>query len=367
MDLDEITVRAQARVGTSLRGKYLLERLLGVGAMGAVYECTHRNGMRAAVKVLHREIATIAEVKHRFLREGRIVNRIQHPGVVRVFDDDEDVDGTAFLVMELLEGRTVETEFLAAGRRLHITRVVQIVDSLLDVLDAAHAVGVVHRDIKPDNLFLTPGALKVLDFGIARLADSTSTTKSGQMMGTPEFVAPEQAAGRIRDIDSRTDIFSVAAMMFTLLSGQFVQKAKGALEYMVFAATKPARLTFSVLPNIEPEIAHVIDTALAFEKEKRWASAKEMQRALRSASAALEPTMAAGAQLPAALREEYERRQAAKRAVEAPTEAPPPPAAPPTAAPPTTPAAKVWPQVSSTQTLPFEGAPENEPIPLKRK
>ena len=341
--------RAQTRVGTSIRGKYLIERLLGVGAMGAVYECTHRNGMRAALKLLHPEIANNTEVKLRFLREGRIANRIQHAGVVRVFDDDETEDHLPFLVMELLEGRTVEAEFLAAGSRLEILRVVQIVDALLDVLDAAHAAGVVHRDIKPDNVFLTQGALKVLDFGIARLTDSLSFTKSGEMMGTPEFVAPEQAAGRIHDIDPRSDIFSVGAMMFTLLSGQYVQKARGAIEYMLFAATRPARLTFEVLPNIEPDVARVIDVALSFEKENRWASAKQMQHELRAAAAALEPTEQAAGGLPRALREEYERRRAA--AQDAPdgktVPAPPPPLG------------------SLTRTLVLDPAPSSEPIPLK--
>ncbi len=282
---------AQSRVGSSLRGKYLLERVLGVGGMAAVFAGSHRNGMRVAIKVLHEEVARIAEVKSRFLREGYIANRIDHPGVVRVVDDDEDVDGTAFIVMELLEGATVELEWNRAGKRMAPALVAAIADKLLDVLDAAHAAGVIHRDIKPDNVFMTTaGVIKVFDFGIARLVDSVSMTKSGEMMGTPEFVSPEQAGGAVRDVDTRSDIFSVGAMMLTLLSGQYTQVARTPYEYLVYAATKPARSIFQVLPNVEPRLGQVIDMALAFEKTQRWFSAKDMQAALRHAVGAASET-----------------------------------------------------------------------------
>ena len=306
---DELTLlaaRAQARVGTSLRGKWVLDRVIGVGAMAAVYECTHRNGTRAAVKILHGEAALDPEVRRRFAREGTIANRIQHPGVVRVFDDDDD-GGTAFLVMELLEGRTVQAEFLAYSRRMPTVRVIQITDWLLDVLDAAHAAGVVHRDIKPDNLFLTSTGLKVLDFGIARLADSIGKTKGGQMMGTPEFMAPEQT-GKANQVDARADIFSTGAMMFTLLSGQPVHVARSALDYVVMVATRPARSLSDVLPFCEDGVVKVVDKALAFNRDDRWTSAKEMQVALRSAAGAIEPTAAGlSVQLPASIIEARRR------------------------------------------------------------
>lgn len=288
--ITRLVENAEARVGTSLRGKYLLERLIGVGATAAVYAGTHRNGLRAAVKVLHPEVARISEARRRFLREGYIANRIDHPGVVRVLDDDEDEAGGAFIVMELLSGHTLESDWTANGGRLPLGRVIAVVDVLLDVLDAAHAAGVIHRDIKPDNLFLTDdGALKVLDFGIARLIDSSSATRSGQMMGTPEFVAPEQAGGFVRDIDARTDIYSVGSMMFTLLSGQYTHIARSPMEYMVFAATKPARSIFDVMPDVDPAVANVIDVALSFEKQRRWANASQMRTALRSAVSAKGP------------------------------------------------------------------------------
>jgi serine/threonine-protein kinase len=280
----EILELAKKRVGTSLRGKYLLECLVGVGAMGAVYEGTHRNGMRAAVKVLHPWVAKVPTFKKRFLREGYIANKIDHPGIVRVLDDDEDSDGAAFVVMELLYGRTVEREWEEGKKKLPLDRVIAIADGVLDVLDAAHAAGVIHRDIKPDNLFATlEGRVKVLDFGIARLVDNSSKTPAGQSMGTPEFVAPEQASGRVSEIDSRTDVFSVGATMFTLLSGEYTQNAKTAVEYMIYAATRAPRSMAATMPSLPADVAHVIDVALAFEPAGRFSSARAMQNALRAA------------------------------------------------------------------------------------
>ncbi len=347
--MDRDLERAQLRVGASLRGKYLLQRVLGVGAMAAVYEATHRNGTRVAVKVLHTEVAAIPDIKKRFQREGYIANRIEHPSVVRITDDDEDVDGTVFVVMELLQGHTLETELKTCGGRLPPSRVIAMGDAVLDALEVAHAAGVIHRDIKPDNVFLTLGGIKILDFGIARLMDISSVTKSGQMMGTPEFVAPEQAGGRIHEIDGRTDLFSVGAMMFTMLTGDFVQHARTPIEYMVFAATKPAPPIRSVMPELDRSLAEVIDVALAFEKEKRWASARQMQAALRGASFGLEETVATtGA---------YERLQAMRAGRERRTTDPMPPRA----------NQQRLPEVSSTRTVPMMSPASEQPIPLKRK
>jgi serine/threonine-protein kinase len=283
--LTDLTTSAEARLGSSLRGKYLLERLLGVGGMAAVYEATHRNGMRVAVKVLHRELARMSQIKARFLREGYAANRIGHPGVVRVLDDDEDADGSAFIAMELLEGETLEKEWARSNRKLPLPRVVGVLDELLEVLDAAHAAGVIHRDVKPDNIFITRGgSLKILDFGIARLVDNSRVTSSGEMMGTPEFVSPEQAGGRVREIDGRADIFSVGAIAFTLLSGTFVQEGTTSLERMIYAATRPSRKIHEVLPELHADVAHVIDVALSFELKDRFANARAMRAALQGAA-----------------------------------------------------------------------------------
>jgi serine/threonine-protein kinase len=274
------------RIGTVLRGKYTLERVLGAGSMGTVFAATHRNGMPVAIKLLNADFAKNADVLRRFVREGYIANRVKHPGVVRIIDDDTDESGTAFLVMELLEGRTLDAEWEEKGR-LPPERVAQLVVKLLDVLAAIHAEGVVHRDVKPENVFLTSdGGLKVLDLGIARVIESRTTTKMGILMGTPGFVAPEQALGNAPAIDARTDVFSVGALMFATLVGDVIHPGATAMEQMVLAASKQAPSLRSRMPEAPTALASVVDKALAFDKEKRWASALEMKTALEGAMGA---------------------------------------------------------------------------------
>ena len=251
--------------------------------MAAVYEAVHRNGGRFAVKVLHDELATNGDLRMRFLREGYIANRIDHPGVVRILDDDVDDDSkSAFIVMELLEGMTLEAEWDGASKRLPAGRVVHVASRLLEILEAAHGAGVVHRDIKPDNVFvLRSGEIKVLDFGIARLMDaSKQATGGGAMFGTPEYMSPEQAGGRVGEVGPRADVYSVGALMFTLLSGRYVHEGRSPTETMIFAATRPARSIFDVMPEIDPMLANVVDVATAFEIERRWQNAPQMRQAL---------------------------------------------------------------------------------------
>ncbi len=272
-----------SRVGTTLRGKYLLDRVLGAGAMGTVFAATHRNGMPVAIKLLNADVSRNADVLRRFVREGYIANRVKHPGVVRIIDDDVDEDGTAFLVMELLEGRTLDAEWEEHGR-LAPERVAPLVVKLLDVLAAIHAEGVVHRDVKPENVFLTSdGGLKVLDLGIARVIESRTTTKLGILMGTPGFVAPEQALGNTPAIDARTDVFSVGALLFATLTGHVIHPGATAMDQMVLAASKQVAALRTVMPEASPALANVVDTALAFEKEKRFGSALDMKAALEAA------------------------------------------------------------------------------------
>jgi serine/threonine-protein kinase len=293
--LNPVLDTARRRVGTTLRrGKYTLDALLGAGAMGAVFAATHRNGMRVAVKVLHKEIAQVEALRSRFLREGYIANRVQHPSLVRVLDDDEDDDGTTFLVMELLEGKTLAGAWLEAGRQMPAPQVVAIVDGLLDVLGAIHAQGIVHRDVKPDNVFLTDHGLKLLDLGIARLQSEARMTASGAMMGTPEYVSPEQAGGLVREIDARSDLYSVGAMAFTLMTGHVVHEARTPMEGMIFAATKPARSLFDVWPGAPAGLANVVDIALCFDKARRWESAEQMRTALANAMRVSVPMVVAG-------------------------------------------------------------------------
>ncbi len=190
-------------------------------------------------------------------------------------------------------------------------QVVAIVDGLLDVLGAIHAQGIVHRDVKPDNVFLTDNGLKLLDLGIARLQSEARMTASGAMMGTPEYVSPEQAGGLVREIDARSDLYSVGAMAFTLLTGHVVHEARTPMEGMIFAATRPARSLFDVWPGAPAGLANVVDIALCFEKARRWESAEQMRTALANAVRGAMPKVAVpqeARQPPAALAPPRPRR-----------------------------------------------------------
>jgi eukaryotic-like serine/threonine-protein kinase len=286
--LDPLVLRARSRVGQTLRGKWRLDALIGVGGMAAVYAATHRNGSRAAVKILHAELSTSPEVRGRFTREGHLANAVGHEGAVKVLDDDEADDGSLYLVTELLDGETLEERRLRFDGHLQEDDVLSVADQLLDVLAAAHGKGIVHRDLKPENIFLTrAGQVKVLDFGIARLRElstgSSTATKTGSAMGTPAFMAPEQARGLWGEVDGRSDLWAVGATLFTLLSGHLVHDGRTPNEVLLSAMTKPAPPLASVAPGVGPAVAHLVDRALAFDKAKRWPSAARMQDAVRHA------------------------------------------------------------------------------------
>jgi len=277
---DELESLAKRRVGRLIKEKYRVDSLIGIGGVAAVYAATHRNGLRVAIKVLHAEHSNNAGIKTRFLREGYLANRVEHPGVVRVTDDDVDVDGCAYLVMELLTGATVED--LHAAGRVDLGLALGVADATLDVLAAAHEVSVVHRDIKPANLFLTRGGpLKVLDFGVARLGNSR-ITNSGEIWGTAAFMAPEQARGETT-IDHRADVWALGAVLFALLTGRDVHEGKNDMVKLVQTATQQAPSVASIAPGVPPPLVEIVDRSLAFERDARYADARQMQTALRGA------------------------------------------------------------------------------------
>jgi serine/threonine protein kinase len=286
-NLHELSHRASRLVGTVLRDKWHLDALIGIGGMAAVYAATHRNGKRVAIKLLHPEMSLDPTTKGRFLREGYVANKVGHPGVVSVLDDDTAEDGSAYLVMDLLEGETLKARWRKSYMRLPVSEVLRITNALLDVLGAAHEKGIVHRDVKPDNVFLTnDGGVKVLDFGIARLRESSAAadaTRSSAMLGTPAFMSPEQARSRWDWVDARTDLWAVGATMFTMLSGEFVHEAGTATEILVAAATQRSRPMRSVVPQVPESVAAVIDRALAFDPAERWQDARSMQAAVQAA------------------------------------------------------------------------------------
>ena len=281
----ELRARVQRRLGTTLRGKYVLEEVIGVGGMAAVYRARHRNGSRVAIKMLHLQFSFDEEMRTRFVREGYIANGVDHTGVVRAIDDDIAEDGSVFVVMELLEGETVHALWERSGCVLPPADVVRLTLDLLDVLVAAHTRTIVHRDLKPENIFVTrEGVLKVLDFGIARWQEAHgSLTQSGMTMGTPAFMSPEQALGKRDQIDGRSDLWSVGATMFTLLSGRYVHEGESFQEMAVLAATQPAPALRSVRQDVPVPLAAVVDRALAMSRHDRWPSAGMMKRALEDA------------------------------------------------------------------------------------
>jgi len=287
--LDAASMDAERRVGRILAGKFRLERVIGVGGMASVYAATHRNGARFAIKLLHPVLAHTS-LRARFIREGYAANRVGHPAVVRVVDDDiDEVENTPFLVMDRVLGRSladlVETRLLNAGELL------EIADQILDALVAAHANGIVHRDLKPENFLVDrEGRVRILDFGIARIRDevaSETATRTGTTMGTPGFMAPEQALGRQDAIGPQTDLFAVGATLFVLAAGRVPHDGENPQEILVRTATEPARSLALFAPDLPLDVIALVDRALQQAPSARWSSAATMLMEVRGLRARL--------------------------------------------------------------------------------
>jgi serine/threonine-protein kinase len=280
---------AERRVGTTVRAKWRLEKLLGVGGMAAVYVGAHKIGRREAIKILHPAIARSKELRARFEQEAHAVNRFKHPGTVEIRDIDVTEDGAPFLVMELLEGESLSDRAQRPGG-IELDEILRLADELLDVLVAAHAQGIIHRDIKPDNLFVQAGGrLKVLDFGIARVKAGISDlqTRAGAMLGTVPYMAPEQLMGG--DIDARVDLFAVGATMFRLVARRRIHEAENEAQLLVKMGTEPAPPLASVAPGAPPGVCLVVDRALQFERDLRYPDAATMQRDIQALRAGAPP------------------------------------------------------------------------------
>jgi serine/threonine-protein kinase len=333
-----------------LRSKYRVDAVLGIGGMAIVFAVTHRNGRRFALKMLHAELSVRSDLRKRFLREGYIANAVGHPGAVAVLDDDIGEDGSAFLVMELLDGEGIDSVLGRHPEGIPVTAALALTYQLLDVLAAAHAKNIIHRDIKPGNLFATrKGEIRVLDFGIARLQDpeGKATTRTGMTMGTPAFMAPEQAMGRA--IDARADLFSVGATLFTLLSGRFVHQGDTGQELMVKAATEPAPRLASLSPQLPAAVTAFVDRALAFGLTERWQSADRMQAAVADVFQSL-----TGAEISASHLAEIVTRSHAAEIYASVPEGPPPGA-------PGAPGDSERPPAAHTPTMAMPGAPARPP------
>jgi eukaryotic-like serine/threonine-protein kinase len=301
MEDERDDTEARERVGTTVGGRWRFDAVIGVGGMGAVFRATNVEvESEVALKVLLRRFARNDEVRQRFQAEGRIANKIQHPGVVKILDAGVTDDGCPYLVMEHLRGETLQSRWEARGYRLDPREALALVQSLLDVMVKAHEAGVVHRDIKPDNVFLTEGGgVKVLDFGIARLHEAAQAaprrrgkTRIGMPMGTAGFMAPEQATGQWDSVDARTDLWAVGATLFALLAGETVDELPG-------GGLGPVPSIRTRLPALDPRVADVVDRALAHQPGDRWPDAATMRAEIGGALAGLPETMAAPAPIEA--------------------------------------------------------------------
>jgi eukaryotic-like serine/threonine-protein kinase len=273
-------------VGHLLGGKYRIVRRIGVGGMGSVYEARHAGlGTPVAIKVLLRQLANVPTVADRFRREAQVSATLKSPHVTQVTDVDQLPDGRPYLVMELLVGRSLQ-EWLEQNKTLSREEAVDIGLQILLGLECAHALGVVHRDLKPGNVFLDEQGVgrvaKLLDFGIAKVRASPefqSLTRPGMVMGTPEYMAPEQAFSADQ-ADARSDIYSVGVMLYEMLSGALPADGSSPLEVAHQVMTHRVRPLEELCPGLPQGLVNLVHQAMHPDRNTRFESALEMRRAL---------------------------------------------------------------------------------------
>ncbi|HVV83754.1 MAG TPA: serine/threonine-protein kinase, partial [Kofleriaceae bacterium] len=282
-------------------GAYRIEKELGRGGMGAVYTAVHTLlGRRAAVKVLLSDLSRNQEQVQRFFNEARAATAIKHPSIVEIYDFGWAPDGSAYIVMELMEGEPLSARLRRHGR-LPVPIALTIARQVANALHAAHRAGIIHRDLKPDNVFLVADVevaggerVKLLDFGIAKLAGEgqVSQTSTGAIMGTPLYMSPEQCEGA-RLVDPRSDLYSLGCMLFQMIAGQvpFTSEGVGGLIGMHLFMPAPALRTMA--PDAPPEVEALVARLLAKRPDERFQSAEELAGALGRLGAASGAMMAA--------------------------------------------------------------------------
>jgi hypothetical protein len=289
LDPDAIQARAEAMVGQVLGGRYRLDAVLGMGAMGAVFRARHTGLERdVALKLLHQDLVASDEMRARFAREAAAISKLDHPNCVRVTDFGND-DAHQYLVMELLQGEPlgdrVDEEPLPPRQAL------EIVDEVLAGLEHAHGHGLIHRDIKPDNIFMAReesgrAKVKLLDFGIVKLQEQEGVpqlTKMGMVFGTPCYMSPEQAAGTA--VDARTDLYAVGIILYMLLSGRLPFDSDDPLKVL----RQQIRDLPPPLPDDVPApVRELVGTLLAKKPDERYPSAAAAREAVARARQQLE-------------------------------------------------------------------------------
>jgi serine/threonine protein kinase len=256
-----------------IAGRFRIEREIGRGGMGTVYLATHLGLERpVAVKIIKREFASNHDVADRFLREARTMAKLRHPHAAMIFDAGILPDGRHFIIMEFVEGETL-SEALAREGRFSFTKAVNIATQVCDVLEEAHRIGIIHRDLKPSNIMLSERGVCVLDFGVAKVlapTESTAThasTGSGQLVGTPRYMSPEQCLGQ--RVGARSDLYSLGVLLYEMLAGRppFIDPLQSAL--LVKQATAPAPPLPKLRQDVPRPLALAVHTLLAKRPEDR--------------------------------------------------------------------------------------------------
>ena len=277
-------VSAGPHPGTRV-GEYEIERELGRGGMGAVFAARHPViGKRVAIKVLDAYFSRDQALVRRFLDEARAVNKIGHPNIIDVFSFGQLPDGRQYFVMEFLEGETMADWLLRGRPDPHEAR--RLLLQVCEALEAAHREGIIHRDLKPENLWIARPKhgepfMKVLDFGIAKLVaeqDTVNITKTGTVMGTPQFMSPEQCTGR--GVDHRTDIYALGVILFRIYCGKLPFEGESVAEVMTAQLTQPPPKP-SELAQLSPPLENLILSCLDKNPANRPVSAAELGMRLR--------------------------------------------------------------------------------------
>ena len=272
--------------GTLVAHKYRVERLLGQGGMGAVYLAENIDiGRQVAIKLLLPELVNNEQVITRFRLEARAAAAIGHPGIIDVLDLGRAEDGAAFIVMEFLRGESLRDR-MNRGDRLSAGEAIAIGDEILAALEAAHQQGVIHRDLKPDNIFLVsqPAAMvKILDFGVSKLmTGDVELTGTGTILGTPLYMPPEQARGT-REVGPSADLYSFGAVLYHALAGEPPFQGANYAEVLSKLLTEPARPIDELRPDLPAELSSLIVSLLAKQPDARPPSAQEARRWLARA------------------------------------------------------------------------------------
>ena len=295
--------RAAVDVGSVIADTYKIEALLGRGGMGAVFLASHRRlaGRQVAIKILHTEIED-AEIVARFKREAEIAAKLNHPNIVGVIDYNITADGTPYLVLDYLEGETL-AQCIARGP-VPLDQVLSILRQVGSALAAAHRAGIVHRDLKPQNIFLVPTEVdgrvveiaKVLDFGISKIRGSqTVKTQDSALLGTPQYMAPEQATGQHASVDERTDVFALGAIVYEMLSGQPAFSGASIPEVVFKVVYEQPPPLAELTPEAPPAIAAAVTQAMAKQASDRFASVTAYVEAITGQPLTLSRGQASGA------------------------------------------------------------------------